>query len=645
MLIRYFSNPVLSPKKDSLWESEAVFNPSVIKKDNQFIIFYRAIGEEKVVEGNKIKMSMIGKAESVDGINFTKRQPFIFPQFEWEKYGCEDPRVCYFQGRYYIFYTALSQYPPSAQGIKVAVAVSDDLKVVQEKHLVTFFNAKAMTLFPEKVEGKYYALLTIHTDRPPTEIVIAPFEKIEQLWERSFWEDWYDHWEDLIIPLKRFSDDQIEVGATPLKIPQGWLLIYSYIKHYLTVGVEKQFRIEAALLDLKNPKKIIGRIEKPLLIPEANYEKEGMVKNIVFPTSALFFNNRLRVYYGGADTVCAFAEEEKENIFSQIRIQSPIVLKAKKFSHNPILTPKDENDWEAKAVFNAGAIEINEKIYLLYRAMSKKNLSQFGLAISEDGYLIDERLTSPIYPLRLPFEKPKKDGLAGGVEDPRLTVINDKIYMCYTAYDGEMPRLAFTSIAINDFLKRKFNRWAIPKIISPIDVADKDGALFPEKINGKYVFLHRIEPNIVIDFVDDLEFFNKKTLDATIIFVPKERSWEGVKVGINGPPIKTSVGWLVFYHGISRIDHYYRIGAMLLDLKNPIKVCAYTPYPILEPEMEFEKKGLVNNVVFSCGQIVKGDKIFIYYGGADQVLCGAEISLSSLLNYLTNCQKKRYLNF
>lgn len=643
MLIRYSSNPILQPRKDNPWESEAVFNPSIIKKDNQLIMFYRAMGEEKDVGGKKMKLSIIGKAESENGITFINRQPFVWPEFEWEKYGCEDPRVVCVDGSYYLFYTALSQYPPNSQGIKVALAITEDLKTIKNKHLITCFNAKAMTLFPEKINGKYFGLLTIHTDQPPAEIVVVPFDKIEQLWEINFWEKWYENWQDFIVPLKRFSNDQIEVGASPIKTPYGWLLIYSYIKHYLTPGIEKQFRIEAALLNLKNPQEVIGRIEKPLLVPEASYEKEGVVKNVVFPTSAMLINNRLRVYYGAADTVCALAEEEKDKILSQIRIQSPIFIKAKKFSHNPILIPKEENNWEAKAVFNAGAIEINGKIYLLYRAMSKKNLSQFGLAISEDGYLIDERLTYPIYPLRLPFEKPKKDGLAGGVEDPRLTVINDKIYMCYTAYDGEMPRLAFTSIAINDFLKRKFDRWAIPKIISPIDVADKDGALFPEKISGKYVFLHRIEPNIVIDFVDDLEFLNKKTLDATIVFVPKEKSWEGVKVGINGPPIKTSLGWLVFYHGISRIDHYYRIGAMLLDLKNPIKVCAYTTYPILEPEMEFEKKGLVNNVVFSCGQIVNGDKIFIYYGGADQVLCGAEISLSSLLNYLVSCQEKKYL--
>ncbi len=253
MLIRYSSNPILQPKKDNSWESEAVFNPSVIQKDNHFIMFYRAMGEEKVIDGKKIKLSIIGKAESKDGINFTNRQPFIFPQFEWEKYGCEDPRVVNIEGKYYFFYTALSQYPPNASGIKVAMAIGDDLITVKNRHLITPFNAKAMTLFPEKIEGKYYGLLTIHTDQPPAEIVIVSFDKIDQIKEISFWEEWYDNWENFIIPLKRFSDDQIEIGTSPIKTPYGWLLIYSYLKHYLTPGIEKQFQIEAVLLDLKNP--------------------------------------------------------------------------------------------------------------------------------------------------------------------------------------------------------------------------------------------------------------------------------------------------------------------------------------------------------------------------------------------------------
>lgn len=645
MLIRFSDNPILVPNPKNDWESEAVFNPSVVKVKEKYVMLYRAMGRKINEKEKEINLSVIGKAESDDGIHFSQREIFIKPEFFWEKYGCEDPRVIKIDNQYLIFYTALSNYPPNHLGIKTAVAFSSDLKKIEEKHLLTPFNAKAVIIFPEKINGQYYLLLTVNTDKPPTQIAWAAFEDLKQILDKQFWLDWYERLEDYVIPLKRFDDDQIEIGAAPVKTKFGWLLIYSYIKHYLTPNVEKRFRIEAVLLDINDPKKVIGRIEKPLLEPETEYERNGQVKNVVFPTSCLLENDQLNVYYGAADTVCALATANYSSILKQMEINSPVSIKAKKFDHNPILEPVPEHNWEDKAVFNAGAIELKGKIYLIYRGLSNDNISRLGLAISEDGYFIDERLDEPIYPLRSIYEKPKKEGLGGGAEDPRLTIYNDKIYMCYTAYDGELPRLGFTFISIDDFLKRNFAAWAQPKIISPPGIADKDGALFPEKINDKFVFLHRIEPNIVVDFVDDLDFVKKTSLEARIVFVPHEKSWEGIKVGINGPPIKTKFGWLVFYHGISAIDKYYRVGAILLDLNDPSKIIGHTRYPILEPLFNIEKDGIVSNVVFSCGQVLKGDKIIIYYGGADKVLCGAEISLSKLIDYILRCRERKYLDY
>lgn len=640
MLNRSSFNPILIPNPSNQWESEAVFNPSVVKVNNKYVMLYRAMGQ-KIQEKEKIiNHSVIGRAESDDGICFFKREIFLQPEFFWEKYGCEDPRVIRIDNQYLIFYTALANYPPTSTGIRAAVAFSSDLERVEEKHLLTPFNAKAVVAFPEKINSQYYLLLTVNTDKPPTNIAWASFNNLREILNKQYWLDWYENLDNYIFPLKRFDDDQIEIGAPPVRTKHGWLLIYSYIKHYLTRNIEKKFRVEAVLLDINDPKKIIGRVETPLLIPETEYEKKGQVSNVVFPTSSFLENDRLLVYYGAADTVCGLATVDISRLIKKIEINSPTTIKAKKFDHNPILEPLPEHSWEAKAVFNAGAVDISGKIYLIYRALSNDNISRFGLAISEDGYFIDERLEEPIYPLRSIYEKPKREGLGGGTEDPRLTIYNDQIYMCYTAYDGELPRLAFTSISVDDFLKRNFNRWSYPKIISPPNIADKDGAMFPEKINDQFVFLHRIEPNIVVDLISDLSFKEKSFLEAKIVFVPHEKSWEEVKVGINGSPIKTDYGWLVFYHGISAIDRYYRIGAMLLDLDDPSKVICHTRYPILEPFFSFEKEGLVNNVVFSCGQVLRDNKIIIYYGGADKVLCGAEISLSKLINYILKCQRQ-----
>src|SRR3990167_7252838 len=146
-------NPILIPNKDHHWEVSATFNMSTVKRGRSIYGLYRAIsGKDDLSTPDRI--STIGIAESSDGLHFKKRRQFIVPEAEWEKFGCEAPRATFFEGRYYIFYTALSRLPFTAEGIKVAVAVSKDLKRVDERHLVTPFNAKAMTLFPERIDGR-----------------------------------------------------------------------------------------------------------------------------------------------------------------------------------------------------------------------------------------------------------------------------------------------------------------------------------------------------------------------------------------------------------------------------------------------------------------------------------------------------------
>lgn len=642
-LTRHPLNPLLKPNPHNSWEQCAAFNGTIIKKEEEYILLYRAMSEEQTYKNRKLHLSVIGKAVSTDGIHFSERNPFIVPQFNWEMYGCEDPRITKIDNRYLIFYTALANYPPNNLGIRVGVAVSSDLKSIDEKHIVTPFNAKAMTMFPEKINGMYTVLLTVNSDKPPSSIALAQFEKLETLWDLSFWHDWYDSLEEHSLHLRRVNSDHVEIGAPPIKTEQGWLLVYSYIKHYLSDSLPKEFRIEALLLDKKDPHKIVARIEKPLLIPEASYELNGQVANIVFPIGALIEDETLKVYYGGADSCCALATANWPTLRLSFETNSPSTLKCKKFPNNPLLEPIPDHVWESEGVCNTAAIKLEGKTYLLYRAFTKQNISNIGLAVSNDGLYIDERLPDPIFPLRTKYENPEKEGLGGGVEDPRITQIGDTLYMCYTAYDGILARLAFSSISVADFLARRWNKWTQSKIISPPNIMDKDGVLFPEKINGKYVFFHRIEPNVVIDFVDDLDFKNNSYLDCKGIIYPRKGSWDGVKIGINGPPIKTEQGWLIFYHGISKIDGHYRIGAMLLDLHDVTKIIGRTSYPILEPETQFEKEGVVNNVVFSNGHVVDGDEITIYYGGADKVICGAKISLTKLIDYCVRSDNKVYL--
>jgi len=623
-------NPILKPLQEHGWEAEATFNPCPVVKGKDIFLLYRAISMPHYHSWARanIVTSDIGIAQSHDGHYFFNRKRFIVPEEDWERFGCEDPRVTKLNDKYYIFYTALSKYPFRAEGIKVGLAISKDLKNIQEKYLVTPFNAKAMTLFPEKINGQITAILTVHTDQPPAKICLVSFNKESDIWSEKFWNEWYKNFEKYALPLQRNKEDHIEVGAPPLKTKYGWLIFYSYIRNYFSP--DRLFGIEAILLDLKNPSKILARTEYPILTAEEYYEKIGFVPNVVFPSGAFIKDNWIYLYYGGADTVGCLALIHLPTFFNEMLTEDSKKPKLERFPNNPILLPRQENFWEKKAVFNPGAIYLNNKVHLIYRAISEDNVSTFGYAQSSDGYHIDWRSDQPIYFPRENFEKRDNPNVSCGCEDPRLTKIGNKIYMGYTAFDGRLPRIALTSISVKDFLNQQWQNWARPVLISPADLNDKDMVIFPEKFQGQYLIVHRVGYDIDYSFSKDLNFGEGKWLEENRWIYCRPGWWDSKKIGVAAPPLKTKNGWILFYHGISE-NNIYRIGAVLLDLKNPIKILGRTSNPLLEPKMPYEKEGLVNNVVFPCGAVEINGKIFVYYGGADRVVCGATIDLAKLL--------------
>lgn len=308
-LIRYINNPILLPDKNHGWEAGAVFNPGVVFDENIFHMAYRAVprGFSPLTnKENKNYPSSIGYAKSMDGIYFERyKKPLIKPKYKWDQFGCEDPRITKLNGKYYIFYTALSTFPYTPQGIKIGVAVTKDFKTFK-RHLVTPFNSKAMALFPEEISGKITGILTVHTDIPPAKVTIVTFDDESQIWSKTFWARWYSSFDKHKLLLARSPKDQVEVGASPIKTKRGWLLIYSYIKNY-HISSRAIFSIDAILLDLKNPLQIIGRTKTPLLVPEKEYEKKGLVPNVTFPEGAVIVENKLYVYYGAADLSCCLA--------------------------------------------------------------------------------------------------------------------------------------------------------------------------------------------------------------------------------------------------------------------------------------------------------------------------------------------------
>ena len=351
-------------------------------------------------------------------------------------------------------------------------------------------------------------------------------------------------------------------------------------------------------------------------------------------------------------------------------------MKLKRHEQNPILEPIKKNKWESGAVFNCGAVYKGGLVHLLYRAIGDYGSykSTLGYAVSEDGFNFQR------------YDKPALESIElyeiGGCEDSRITEIEGKFYVTYVAHsehacaENGIARTALASTT--DFIN--FERHGI---ITHEGADDKDVVLFPEKIDGKYVMLHRPinwtkkdvyeitdglylkvknktikwpleeipifpeKPSIWIAYSEDL-----KNWHSHKVVMKSEREWEGVKIGAGPPPIKTDKGWLLIYHGSSWLpdskfkdykgeiyNRIYKAGVALLDLKDPSKVIARTKEPILEPEEDYEIFGDVPNVVFPEGAVVKGDELFVYYGAADKTCCLATCKLDELVDFLLRGKK------
>lgn len=637
MLERDPGNPLLLPSPDRAWESVAAFNPCVVAQGGIWHLFYRAEGPDPDPARQPAIVSCIGHATSTDGRHYAHRHPLVRPELTWERHGCEDPRATLLDGRCHIFYTALSTYPFEARGIRVGVAITDDYVHV-DKHPVTPFNAKAMALFPERIGGRLAAVLNVHTDQPPAKIALAWFDRIEDLWNEVRWLDWYRDLDHHVIPLMRDRDDQVEVGAAPVRVPGGWLLVYSHIRGYR--GTQPMFGVEAVLLDAENPARVRARTAEPLLAAHRDYEIVGRVRNVVFPSGAVVDGEMLRVYYGGADTVCCTASMPVAALADTW--QAPV----QGFEHsrrnrqgferwrgNPVITPRPEFAWEARATFNPAAIQLGGRVHLLYRAMSADGTSSLGHASSADGVNFDERSSGPVYEPRAPFESRHGPGNCG-CEDPRLSVIDDEVHLFYTAYDGRVPRVATSRIAVADFLRGRWN-WRAPIVITAPDIDDKDACVLPRRIDGRYVIFHRTEDHIRISRASALEFGPGRWLDGEALAIrPRKEYWDNRKFGIAAPPLETAQGWLLFFHRVTRPVPVYKIEAMLLDRDDPARVIAETGATLLEPETPEECVGEVPNVVFPCGAVQLGDMVYLYYGGADRVVCVARMALAAIIRRL-----------
>jgi len=271
-------------------------------------------------------------------------------------------------------------------------------------------------------------------------------------------------------------------------------------------------------------------------------------------------------------------------------------------------------------VFNAAAVYLDKRVHILYRAMGEDGVSRLGYASSSDGYHIEERLPYPVFEPRDPTER-------DGCEDPRLTPIDGRYIMAYTALRDRVRctfQAAITSISMEDLSYKRWN-WGERQLPFP-GIRNKDAVIFPDRIKDRYVMYHRIDPDICVAYSDDL----RRWYDIKAVIEPRSGSWDCLKVGAAGPPIDIEEGWLLIYHGVDA-RFIYRLGVIILDKENPERVIHRSEEPILEPTEDYERFGCVPNVVFSCGAILLDGQLLIYYGGADTVIGVATFDLNEVL--------------
>lgn len=331
-----------------------------------------------------------------------------------------------------------------------------------------------------------------------------------------------------------------------------------------------------------------------------------------------------------------------------------------------ILLEKTELFFENEGVLNPAVIQVDRFIHIFYRAVSTGNHSTVGYCKLDGPFTIVKRNSEPILVPEFDYEK-------HGVEDPRIVKIDDLYYLTYTAYDGVnalgclatstdlihfdkkgilVPQVTYNEFmtlsegknSVNDKYFRYNNHEGVPKKDGiKMLVWDKNVILFPRKIKNKFYFMHRIKPDIqivvAIESLESLtpEFWRNylRNINEYILLSPKY-DHEISYIGGGCPPIETAHGWLIIYHGVKdSVEGYvYSACAALFDLENPQIEIARLPYPLFQPELKWELKGEVNNVCFPTGSVVIEDRLYIYYGAADERIACATLQLSGLLNEL-----------
>jgi len=340
-----------------------------------------------------------------------------------------------------------------------------------------------------------------------------------------------------------------------------------------------------------------------------------------------------------------------------------------RFDQNPLLKPSDikpsMQGLKVECLLNPGVFTFEDKVWLLLRVAERpkqrKGIISFPVLEKGDIKIIELDSSNPDLDLSDPrVIKYKgndylttmshlrlvssKDGInfkedkefpaifglgeyeSYGIEDCRITKIEDTFYLTYTA-------VSENGVGVGLMTTNNWKHFIRHGLILPPH--NKDCAIFDTKINGKYFMLHRpSSPELGGNFIwlaessDLLHWGNHKCIAHT-----RKGIWDEARIGAGCSPIHTNYGWLAIYHGADK-KHRYCLGAILLDLKDPSIVLARSRYPIMVPEKKYELNGFFGNVIFTNGHIVNEDTITMYYGASDEAICAAKFSINDILKSL-----------
>jgi len=300
-----------------------------------------------------------------------------------------------------------------------------------------------------------------------------------------------------------------------------------------------------------------------------------------------------------------------------------------RFEENPIID-RDDIPFNCNTVFNAGAVKYKDEYLLLLRVETLEGRSCLVLAKSPNGYDFEVE-EEPV--MDISKEEPFATYEKRGIEDPRITLFEDRYYIFYTAYSKYGPRIALAETKDFKNIKR------LGLVSQP---GNKDAVLFPRKINGLFVRFDRPSTGSTADmwisYSPDLIYWG----NSKVVMEIRPGFWDSNKIGAGAAPIETREGWLEIYHGVkgTGTGRIYRLGCALFDLEDPSRLIGRSKIPIISPRELYERTGDVPNVIFTCGAILEENgEVKLYYGAADTCICVGTCQLEDLIE---SCRSSLY---